>query len=185
MEQKASEEVIPLSKRLYDLFFIFAFIIFLYVAYTIDIVSGIGSIGRGSAGVTAENTKHFIWPPQFMIQNVLWWCEVADPVFCHNPVWMKVMAWVSPFIYGPFYLFAIYAFIKGRNWIRVPGLMYGWGLFYTVSIIFAEEYMGEHPALNFPAVFWGNFPWWFIPFLLMIRLARPNPFTRAKKSHQA
>ena len=28
----------------------------------------------------------------------------------------------SPFLYCPFYLFAIYAFIKGKEWIRIPGL---------------------------------------------------------------
>ena len=34
------------------------------------------------------------------------------------------MAWYSPFIYVPFYFFAIYAFIFEREWIRVPGIVY-------------------------------------------------------------
>lgn len=30
------------------------------------------------------------------------------------------MAWFSPFIYVPYYLVAIYAFIFEKEWIRVP-----------------------------------------------------------------
>ena len=33
----------------------------------------------------------------------------------------ETMAWFSPFLYVPFYLFAIYAFIFEKEWIRVPG----------------------------------------------------------------
>ncbi len=31
------------------------------------------------------------------------------------------MAWYSPFLYTPFYIAAIYAFIFEKEWIRVPG----------------------------------------------------------------
>ena len=31
------------------------------------------------------------------------------------------MAWFSPFIYAPFYLVAIYAFVFEKEWIRAPG----------------------------------------------------------------
>ena len=30
------------------------------------------------------------------------------------------MAMFSPFIYAPFYIVAIYAFITGKEWIRIP-----------------------------------------------------------------
>lgn len=33
----------------------------------------------------------------------------------------ETMAWFSPFLYAPFYVFAIYAFIYEKEWIRVPG----------------------------------------------------------------
>ena len=32
----------------------------------------------------------------------------------------ETMAWFSPFIYAPFYCFAVYAFIYEKEWIRVP-----------------------------------------------------------------
>ena len=32
----------------------------------------------------------------------------------------ETMAWYSPFIYVPYYFFAIYAFIYEREWIRIP-----------------------------------------------------------------
>ena len=31
------------------------------------------------------------------------------------------MSWFSPFLYAPFYVFAIYAFIYEKEWIRIPG----------------------------------------------------------------
>ena len=31
------------------------------------------------------------------------------------------MSWFSPFLYAPFYVFAIFAFLFEKEWIRVPG----------------------------------------------------------------
>jgi hypothetical protein len=183
-------------------------------------------------GVTHEKTKDFLWPPQIVIAQTLWWCEHFDPVFCYNPIWMKLMAGVSPFIYSPFYIAAVYAFIKGRfqlpsssssssflyllsgpldlllffssyflfssspssprllllllnpgkEWIREVGLMYSWGLFYTLSIILAEEYGGVTPSLNFPIVFLANAPYCLFPLFLIWRLWPKHPFTSPTSS---
>jgi hypothetical protein len=66
------------------------------------------------------------------------------------------MALWSPLFYGPFYLFAIYAFLRGRDWIRVPGLMWAWGMFYTVTVILYEEAVGEYPSQDFGLVLLAN-----------------------------
>lgn len=34
---------------------------------------------------------------------------------------METMAMFSPYIYAPFYLVAIYAFLYEKEWIRAPG----------------------------------------------------------------
>ena len=39
----------------------------------------------------------------------------------YNNYRYETMAWFSPFIYAPFYLFVMYAFVLEREWIRVPG----------------------------------------------------------------
>lgn len=33
----------------------------------------------------------------------------------------ETLAWVSPFLYIPFYIAAIYAFLFEKEWIRIPG----------------------------------------------------------------
>ena len=44
--------------------------------------------------------------------------ETASSPTCR----FETMGWFSPFLYVPFYLFAIYAFIFEKEWIRVPGI---------------------------------------------------------------
>ena len=46
--------------------------------------------------------------------------ELSDSIY--PPMYrFETMAWFSPFLYAPFYVFAIYAFIFEKEWIRVPG----------------------------------------------------------------
>ena len=42
--------------------------------------------------------------------------------FCSR---FETMSWFSPFLYAPFYVFAIYAFIFEKEWIRIPGKQVG------------------------------------------------------------
>ena len=172
-------QTIPLSQRKYDIFFIVMFFTMMCIAALIDSVSGLGPMGRnGQYGVTKAYLSEAIWPPAPCIQAVLDWCEENDPVFCYNPPWMKIMALVSFVFYLPFYIFAIYAFVFGRNWIRPWGLMYAWGMFYTLTIILVEEYCGEVASPQYTKVFLANVLYWIFPLILMIRLRSPAPFSR-------
>ena len=154
------KRVLSLSERWYDCVHIASFVVMFIVAYTIDIVSGISPVGQRLSncsvvwGVSLENA-HF-WPPRFFYATVLDYCKRADEVFCMNPMWMKVMALWSPLFYGPFYVFSVYAFVRGRDWIRIPGLMWAWGMFYTVTVILFEEFGGDYPSPDFPLVFLAN-----------------------------
>jgi hypothetical protein len=172
---------VPLSQRKKDYFFIVCFTTFLVISWMVDIISAIGEVGRdGVPGIRRDNTQNALWPPQFMYNAYLDWCDRCDPVFCYNPVWMKVLAGVSPFIYAPFYVFAIYAFVKGKEWIREPCLMYAWGLLFTMTVIMAEEYMGEKASHNFLIVFAGNATYWLFPIPLVLRMWGKHPFSKEK-----
>ena len=52
---------------------------------------------------------------------------------------------VAVLAFGPFYAFAIYAFVKGRDWIRLPAVMWAGTMVANVSIIMLEEWHGEGP----------------------------------------
>ena len=59
---------------------------------------------------------------------------------------------VSPFLYTPFYLAGMYAIWKGKDWIRVPVLMYSAMLLYSLMAIIGENVYGEahHRTPNLP-----------------------------------
>ena len=58
---------------------------------------------------------------------------MARPAFFRMTIWIDVVA------FGPFYAFAIYAFIRGREWIRVPALVWSGVMMTNVAIILFEE----------------------------------------------
>jgi len=70
-------------------------------------------------------------------------------------VWFKFLAWLSPFVFSPFYLVAIYAIIKGREWIRTPIIIYSSALTLDLLVIMAEEGWGEYASPNFTRVWLG------------------------------
>jgi hypothetical protein len=87
--------VIPFSQRKWDALHVASFSLMLFIAYTIDIVSGSAPTGYRLAngtrvwGVSLENAGW--WPPRFFYEATLSYCAAADQAFCHNPMWMK--AW--------------------------------------------------------------------------------------------
>ena len=53
--------------------------------------------------------------------------------------------WIDVLRNGPFYLAAIYAISRGRDWIRVPALVWSGTMTAVVLVILAEE-AGPLPA---------------------------------------
>ena len=82
------------------------------------------------------------------------------------------MACFSPFLYIPFYLFGIYAFIREKEWIRIPALMWGYGLLLTMVVVLREELYGSYPTKNTRLFLVAYLPYAFVPFIVMARVAR-------------
>ena len=38
--------------------------------------------------------------------------------------WYRATIWIDSLVFGPFYVFAMWAFWKGKNWIRVPSFVW-------------------------------------------------------------
>ena len=83
---------------------------------------------------------------------------------------------ISAFIYGPFYLLLVYAFVKGKNWIRPMALVYvGAMLHGMIEYITWEYWLG--PAPGEALIFWAfNGPYAVVPILLGMLMWKPNPF---------
>ncbi|MGH3303707.1 MAG: hypothetical protein ACRDOK_18915 [Streptosporangiaceae bacterium] len=59
---------------------------------------------------------------------------------------------------GPFYVAANYAITRGRQWIRVPALIWSDSMSAVVLIILADEYDDIHANPHFPVVLLLNVP---------------------------
>ena len=109
-------ETIPLSQRRIDIILIAFFLVnLLFVSYFID-----------TEQLVIANPAHFtypIWPPRPVIDAVHWWGYNFDPLLIARPVFFKVTIWLDNLLYGPFYLIATYAYIKGKEWIRLPSII--------------------------------------------------------------
>ena len=89
-----------------------------------------------------------LWPPRLVVDAYSLVGQYVDSVLeAARPVWWKMTIWIGYLLYGPFYLVAIgHAYIKGKEWIRLPSIFYGGMLFATVIIILGEEKAGPHAS---------------------------------------
>lgn len=128
-------------------------------------------------GVTKEWEENTPWPPRFFIDVISFWCDLADSLVRFNPPWFKIMSYFSPFLYAPFYLFATYCFIEGKEIVRIPTFIVSSALLYSLIVILGEQYMGEFASHNFKLVLVAYGPYVIFPIMWMWRMRSPHPFT--------
>jgi hypothetical protein len=164
-------KVIPLKKRPVDyIYLVFFFINLTFITYIVDIEQIIIK--------DPSNFTYPIWPLPFLVDMVHWWGKTFDPLQWFRPMWWQATIWLDVILFGPFYLAAIYAFIKGKEWIRIPTFIIMSILFTNVFIICSEEIAGLTPALNLPLVLLANAPWFLFPIFLIWKMWKnEHPFT--------
>jgi len=164
---------IPLSQRRFDLAFIGFFLVNIgFITYVVDIEQ-----------LTIVDPSHFtypFWPPRPLVDLIHWYGRTFDPALMAREPWWRATIWIDVIGFGPFYAFAIYAFIKGRDWIRLPSLLWAAVMVTNVTIILFEEFLGPHATPRPGIVLMLNLPWLLMPPLLVARMWRhERPFTRA------
>ena len=162
-------KTIPFSQRRVDWIFVGFFLVnFFFITYIVDIEQIIIP--------DPHNFEQPIWPPESMVRLIHWYGSSFDPLLMARPQWWKMTIWVDVLLYGPFYAFAIYAFVRGREWIRIPAFFYSGMMFMGVTIILGEEIAGTHATAHLPLVVALNLPWLLIPIFLTLRLRKEHPF---------
>jgi hypothetical protein len=158
-------------ERKIDLLFLAFFVVNLgFITYIVDLEQ-----------LVIADPAHFdypIWPPPPLVDLVHWYGAHYDPLLLARPPFWRMTIWIDVIYFGPFYAFAIYAFVRGRNWIRVPALVWSGLMLANVLIILMDERYGVTPAPNFPLVLALNLPWALMPFAMMLRMRREHPFSR-------
>jgi hypothetical protein len=164
-------EIIPLKKRPLDIAILgFFFFNAVFITYFFDLEQ-----------VVIPNTAHFtypVWPPPFLVDVAHWWGRHFDPLLNARPVWWRATIWIDVLLFGPFYFIAMYAFAKGKNWIRVPSIIYSSVMLTNVTIIMSEEIWGPFASPHLLQVVAANASWIVFPMLIIWRMwGSEQPFS--------
>lgn len=170
--QKPLRQPIPLRERRTDYIYIAFFLVnLLFITYIVDLEQLVIK--------DPANFRYPVWPLPFFVDMVHWWGNNFDPLQNARPMWWKATIWLDVLFFGPYYLAAAYAFIKGKDWIRIPTFIIMSILFTNVFIILTEEIFGSLPAKNLLLVIMANAPWFLFPVFLIWKMWKnPFPFTR-------
>lgn len=165
---------LPLSARKGDLVILaFYWINLLFITYVIDVEQL--TIPNLAAGWTYP-----AWPPKAAVDVVHNYGLAHDPLLLARPVWWKMTIWIDSLFFGPYYAFAIYAFTKGKSWIRMPAIVQSSFLIAIVMIILGEETWGPYATPDRMFVYLDNLPWLLCPMFVIARMARSErPFERS------
>jgi hypothetical protein len=119
-----------------------------------------------------------VWPPPVLVDLVHWWGREFDPLLMARPAFWRMTIWIDVLGFGPFYAFAVYAFVRGRDWIRTPAIFWAGLMTANVLIILMEERYGRWATPEWGVVLAANLPWLLLPSAVVLRVARsPHPFT--------
>lgn len=165
---------VPLAARKLDWLFVGFFLINLFfITYIVDIEQLI------IADSTPGKFAYPLWPPAAMVDLVHWWGRNFDPALMARPVWWRATIWIDAVFFGPYYAVALYAFIKGRRFIRLPSLVWASVMMTNVTIILFEEMIGPHATPARGLVLLVNAPWFLFPLLMLWRMGgTEHPFAR-------
>jgi hypothetical protein len=156
---------LPLSKRPVDIALIVFFCINLFfITYIVDVEQ-----------LVIADPNHFqypLWPPAKLVDLVHWYGHNFDPVLMARPAWWRATIWIDSIFFGPFYAFAVYAYAKGKNWIRFASIVWASVMLTNVFIILFEEVNGEHASPQLARVFLSNAAWVIFPAIVMYRMWR-------------
>ncbi len=156
--------------RPYDIVFIIFFAINLgFITYIVDFEQ-----------LVIDDPAKFtypLWPPAPLVDLVHWWGYTFDPVLIARPAWWKATIWIDALLFGPFYALALYAFVKGREWTRLPSVMWASVMLTNVTIILSEETWGTHATPTLGMVLFANASWVIVPLALIARMWNDRPFS--------
>jgi hypothetical protein len=166
-----------LPRKIIDIILlVFFFINIIFICYLFDIEQLVVS-GADHEFITNNGFEAYvgagmapIWPPKFIIRLNHFVGQFDKALYYRDP-WWQATIWIDVIIFGPFYITAIIAFIKGYNWIRVPAIMWATMMLTNVTIIFISEFTDPKYAGGQPLpIIAANLLWILMPILLIIRM---------------
>jgi len=71
-----------------------------------------------------------------------------DPVLLARPAWWKATIWIDAVLFGPFYALAIYAYARGKDWIRLPSVIWASVMLTNVTTSSTRKPLARLPHLS-------------------------------------
>jgi hypothetical protein len=160
-----NRRIVPLRERPGDWLFVLAFSFFAFSSFFSDSL-----VARGIP--LAPDS------PSFWARASYRYAAGTDPLLLHPPISLEIQTFVSAFVFGPFYLVLVYAFATGRDWVRMPAVVYVAAMVYGMVVFLGTEFLGGMPPTNLAKFFGFNLPYLVMPLLLGIRMRGRHPFSR-------
>src|SRR4051812_7351424 len=105
-------QVKPITQRPVDLFFVVAFGVFIITCVFFDSLNGLNIPISPTSGNAFARLTYEIY------------AKDSDLLLIANPFWTQIVLGISAFVFAPFYAVAIYALVKGRDWIHIPAIAF-------------------------------------------------------------
>ncbi len=165
----------PLRERRLDVVFVAFFLVNLcFITYIWDFEC-----------LSIANPYHFhypVWPPKPFVDLIHWYGRKYDPLLMARPAFWRVTMWNDLVLFGPFYAAAIYAFVRGRDWIRIPAVLWAGMMSTNLAVILLEEWHGQYRTSHLGFILALNAPWYLLPIVVTLRVGlSPHPFTVVAK----
>lgn len=155
---------LPLSQRPLDILFLVYFITHIPITLCIDL-QGLSP--------TIIDLKQYI--PHALVEAKNQHAALfGDDLLAHPPLWFATAILLEIVLQIPYFLFAAHAFYHGKQWIRIPTVIYASHVSTTVAMILPELYARcTSPHYNMKLLLVGLYSiYLIIPLLLLWRVCR-------------
>ena len=159
----AQREPAPLRDRPADLALAAFFTFATWSSWFSDIVPALGM-------TIAENS------PSRLGRLTYFYAKDADPLLIASPFYLRISCFISAFVFGCFYPVLVYALVTGKDWIRMPAIVYASAMTYGMVMFLCFEFFGPLPPTRLAWFAFWNLPYLVVPLLLAYRMWEPDPF---------
>jgi hypothetical protein len=109
-----------------------------------------------------------------------WIRDYDDVVLRTSPLWFRSFIWIELLGHIPYFFFAIYAFAKGRNWIRTVTIVYATEVITSMACILPEAWTQSVAPQNVKLALVSIYAiWLLLPVLLLQRVWNERVFDYA------
>ena len=149
-----------LAKRPVDLVLVIAFALFAFTSLVMEPYFVLGALDRADPFAAGWRLYANAW----------------DPIFLRAPTFLRLQCAIDWLLFGPFYVAAIVAFARRREWIRLPALLFVAAMSYSLLLYFGVELIDERGRADLPVVIGVNIPYGIVAALLGWRVRRAPVF---------